>query len=300
MPRKTSVAGKATTRTKAAPKARSSAKATAKKTTKKAAKKTVKKATRTSAKTTKAAPKAKAVSKTAKKATKAASKPRAKKKQQSEIGVTSPPGGSPLVDAYIANAPEFAKPSLRKIRALFHLGCPGIEESLKWSVPHFGSQGMVGSMAAFKNHITWGLWRAAELPSVGEILETVGNTQMGLQKLHEIDELPDDEIVAQLVSEAAELNDEEASGKRPKKKKPAPAKGRTVDTPAELAAALDQKKHAAAKVTWEGFSYSNRKEYVEWLGSAKQTATRAKRLTETLEWLAEGKPRNWKHMKQWK
>jgi uncharacterized protein YdeI (YjbR/CyaY-like superfamily) len=56
------------------------------------------------------------------------------------------------------------------------------------------------------------------------------------------------------------------------------------------------KKSSKAAATWEKFSYTNRKEYVEWLTEAKREDTRAKRLASTLEWLAAGKPRNWKYM----
>jgi uncharacterized protein YdeI (YjbR/CyaY-like superfamily) len=57
------------------------------------------------------------------------------------------------------------------------------------------------------------------------------------------------------------------------------------------------KKNKAALKTFEGFSYSNRKDYVEWLTEAKQEATREKRLASALEWMAEGKSRNWKYMR---
>ena len=43
-------------------------------------------------------------------------------------------------------------------------------------------------------------------------------------------------------------------------------------------------------------SYTNRKDYLEWITEAKQEATREKRIATALEWLAEGKPRNWKYM----
>ena len=43
----------------------------------------------------------------------------------------------PRVDAYIAKAPEFAKPILAHIRDVVHDACPGVEEDLKWSTPSF-------------------------------------------------------------------------------------------------------------------------------------------------------------------
>jgi len=50
-----------------------------------------------------------------------------------------------------------------------------------------------------------------------------------------------------------------------------------------------------AKAAFDKFSYSHRKEYLEWIIEAKTAPTRQKRLQTTMEWLTEGKPRNWKY-----
>ena len=63
--------------------------------------------------------------------------------------------------------------------------------------------------------------------------------------------------------------------------------------PQDFAAAL--RDNAKAKVTFEAFPSSQRREYVDWVTEAKQDATRAKRLATSIEWLAEGKRRNWKY-----
>lgn len=52
---------------------------------------------------------------------------------------------------------------------------------------------------------------------------------------------------------------------------------------------------AAARKTWAGFPPGAQREYVDWITEAKTDATRRKRLATTLEWLAEGKKRNWKY-----
>ena len=44
-------------------------------------------------------------------------------------------------------------------------------------------------------------------------------------------------------------------------------------------------------------SPSAKREYIEWLIDAKQDATREKRLATAVEWIAEGKGRNWKYEK---
>ncbi len=63
--------------------------------------------------------------------------------------------------------------------------------------------------------------------------------------------------------------------------------------PDDLKAALKQ--NAKAQKTFKDFSYSKRREYVEWLTEAKREETRRQRLATTIKWLAEGKSRMWKY-----
>jgi uncharacterized protein YdeI (YjbR/CyaY-like superfamily) len=76
--------------------------------------------------------------------------------------------------------------------------------------------------------------------------------------------------------------------------KPAKTAKPPLVVPADLAAAV--KKNRKAQATFAAFSPSHRREYVEWVTEAKTEATRARRVAQTVEWLAEGKPRNWKYM----
>lgn len=66
--------------------------------------------------------------------------------------------------------------------------------------------------------------------------------------------------------------------------------------PDDLQQAL--KKNRAAHAVFEKFSPTNRREYVEWLEDAKTQATRDKRLATAVEWIAEGKIRNWKYARK--
>jgi uncharacterized protein YdeI (YjbR/CyaY-like superfamily) len=66
-----------------------------------------------------------------------------------------------------------------------------------------------------------------------------------------------------------------------------------LEVPADLAAAL--KKNKAAQKAFDAFAPSHRREYIAWVAEAKRDETRAKRVTQTVDWLAEGKRRNWKY-----
>lgn len=194
---------------------------------------------------------------------------------------------SPEIDSYVEDAAEFARPILVKIRKLFHKACPKIQETMKWSFPHFEHKGIVGSMAAFKRHVSWGFWKAGLLSDPHKLLGDAGNGGMSTFKLADVADLPADSIILPYIREAVMLN--EKGVKAPPK---ATARKELV-VPAYFAAAL--KKNKKAQATFEAFSYSHKKEYVEWITEAKQEATRQKRIATTLEWLAEGKDRNWKY-----
>jgi uncharacterized protein YdeI (YjbR/CyaY-like superfamily) len=199
-------------------------------------------------------------------------------------------GAIPEVDSYIASAAPFAQPILKKIRKAFHKASPEIREMMKWNFPHFEQEGLVGSMAAFKSHVSWGFWKATLMSDPHGILRPVGGTSMGAVKVHDVTELPSEDIIVAYVREAVRLNVEGVKAEAKPKKPRAP-----IDLPADLAAALKKNRKAAA--AFEQFPPSHRREYIEWITEAKQDATRRRRLETALEWMSEGKPRNWKYVK---
>ena len=196
------------------------------------------------------------------------------------------PTTDPRIDAYIAKSPEFAQPILRYIRKAVHTGCPDVEETLKWSSPTFMYKGMLCGMAAFKQHCMFGFWKHSLLKAQGLLKEKSMFGQYG--RLTSLKDLPPEKTLIKYVKAAADLNDK---GIKVPRRPTAPKK--PLKTPPDLAAAL--KKSAKARATFEAFSPSNKREYIEWLTDAKSDETRARRLDTALEWLAEGKTRNWKY-----
>lgn len=197
-------------------------------------------------------------------------------------------GHDPRVDAYIARSADFAQPVLEQLRAAVHAACPEVEEDIKWGMPFFSYKGaLLCNMAAFKQHCSFGFWLRKQV--VGEDAED-GMGQFG--KLVSVKDLPAKKTLLAHIRKAMALNEAGVKHTRPKAApKPPPA------TPDDLAAALAQKPHTAARRHWSDFTPGKQREYVEWLNEAKTAATRQKRLATTLEWLAEGKPRNWKYLK---
>lgn len=194
----------------------------------------------------------------------------------------------PRIDAYIADSAAFAKPILKELRSIVHEACPEVEETMKWSFPHFMYEGILCSMASFKEHCAFGFWRGKEIVPDGAERNAEGMGHLG--RITSLDDLPPRATIAGWVKKAAELN---ASGS----KRPAKPRAKTVapvEVPPSLAAALG--KNRKAQAAFDAFSPSHRREYVEWITEAKREETREKRIAQALEWLAEGKPRNWKYM----
>jgi Bacteriocin-protection, YdeI or OmpD-Associated/Domain of unknown function (DUF1905) len=65
---------------------------------------------------------------------------------------------------------------------------------------------------------------------------------------------------------------------------------RTVEVPAELAAALAGDTDAAA--AFEGLAYTHRKEFARWVAEAKRAETRERRVAKALEMLRAGETRS--------
>jgi uncharacterized protein YdeI (YjbR/CyaY-like superfamily) len=191
----------------------------------------------------------------------------------------------PRIDAYIDRQADFAKPILRHLRETMHAVCPEGEESVKWSSPHFMYRGeMLAGMAAFKQHATFGFWRGSLV--VGKEEEQLtGMGQFG--RLTSVDDLPPRTELEALIRKAMKLTEEGVKPPRDKHRK------EPFSVPQDLRAALDANPAAAA--TFNGFPPSAQREYVEWVTEAKRDETRVKRLAQAVEWMAEGKRRNWKY-----
>lgn len=196
------------------------------------------------------------------------------------------------VDAYLEKVPPFARPVLSHLRQLVHDTCPDVEETWKWSFPNFLYKGSIlCNMAAFKQHCAFGFWLASQMQDPAGIMkEGASRNGMGhLGKITGLQDLPEDALLISYIQEAMHLIDNGV-----KQKKPANAASKApIPVPDDLVKALQE--NAKAHQTFEAFSNSCRREYLEWITEAKTEATRNKRIAQTIAWLEEGKKRNWKY-----
>ena len=196
------------------------------------------------------------------------------------------------VDAYIAKAQPFAKPMLIKLRQLIHKGNPEVTETIKWGMPSFNYKGPFCSFAAFKQHAVFGFWKYKLIKDpqgyLGEIFNKGGASMGNLGRMTSINDLPPDKYVIDFVRQAKKLNDDNIKmpprAIKPKKKLMVPPYFTTV-----------LKKNKKAFSVFENFSPSCKREYVEWITEAKADETRNSRMQLAVQWMSEGKKRNWKY-----
>jgi uncharacterized protein YdeI (YjbR/CyaY-like superfamily) len=195
----------------------------------------------------------------------------------------------PRIDTYIAKAGAFAQPILHYLREIVHESCPDVEETMKWSFPHFTYHGILCSMASFKEHCAFGFWNGSLI--VGTAPEPVEPAMGQFGRITAIADLPSKKTITGYVKQAMKLN--EAGIKPPARSKP--VRKKNLPVPDELTRAL--RRNRKARETYEGFSPSRRREYLEWISEAKGEDTRKLRLDTAIAWMAEGKPRFWKYIK---
>jgi len=190
------------------------------------------------------------------------------------------------VDAYIAKSADFAKLILTYLREVVHEGCPECTETMKWSMPAFEYKGIVAMLAAFKRHCAFHLWKASLVVPEKDRVEKDSMGVFG--RITSVKDLPPRKTLVGYIRKAKQLNDAGVKIDRPKQKK-----NQTITPPAYMMSAIKKNKKSLA--TWQGFPYSKKKDYVDWVTEAKTDETRNRRLTTTVEWLSEGKARNWKY-----
>ena len=192
------------------------------------------------------------------------------------------------VDAYIAKSAPFAHPILNHLRDLVHKGCPDVEETIKWSFASFDYKGPLCSMAAFKEHCAFGFWKASLMKEADKMKNNQLNAMGHAGKIKSMKDLPSDKILIAWIKESVKLNDDGV--KLPPRKK---TEKKDIIIPDYFTNALNKNKKASQ--AFESFSPSHKREYVQWIMEAKTEETRNRRMNTAIDWIGEGKGRNWKY-----
>jgi uncharacterized protein YdeI (YjbR/CyaY-like superfamily) len=189
------------------------------------------------------------------------------------------------VDAYIDRQGEFARPILAELRRRIHAAHPGLAEDIRWSMPAFLWNGrQIANMAGFKAHCALSFWHVQR----GE--QDQGKRAMGqFGRIASITDLPDEAKLASMVREAVRLAD---SGVKASMATGAPKA--PIAMPEDFAARLAE---AGATAAFEVMPPGARREYLEWITTAKQAATRERRIATATAQIGEGKKLHWRYEK---
>ena len=194
------------------------------------------------------------------------------------------------IDEYISISSEFSQPILTKLRAIIHQADDNIEEAIKWSQACFQNNGLICATAAFKQHVNLTFFKGKHLEDSASLFAKSDNNEMSSLKISNLADIPAEDVLIDYVKQAIQYNLSDKPKKTVKKKDKS-----ELTVPDILLNALAN--NAQAKAHFEQFSYSKQKEYIDWITSAKTEKTVQKRLTTTIEWVSEGKGKNWKYEK---
>lgn len=198
------------------------------------------------------------------------------------------------IDAYIAKSQDFAKPIMEHIRKIIHKTCPDVTETIKWGMPAFEYKGPFMGFAAFKKHFALFFWKGALMKDSKILMGKNAKGAMGnLGRIESIEDLPKDAVLVKWIKEAMKLND--AGIKLGRSEKPKHER-KEYKMPAYFQKELNRNKKA--KAVFDAFAPSHKGEYLEWIIEAKTEETRNKRMETAIEWMSEGKSRNWKYQKK--
>ncbi len=196
---------------------------------------------------------------------------------------------NPAINAYIEKSAPFAKTILIHLRKLVHQACPCVEEKIKWGMPFFDYKGPLCNMAAFKQHCSFGFWKAALMKDPILLRNAESEVAMGhLGRLTSVKDLPSDKKIISYLKEAMQLNEDGIKALKVKKENT-----EVITIPSYFTEHLN--KNIAANKHFNNFSVAKQREYINWIEEAKTEPTRVKRLAQAIEWIAEGKTRNWKY-----
>ena len=203
------------------------------------------------------------------------------------------PAKDPRIDLYISKSADFARPILLHLREIVHIACPDVQETIKWGFASFDYKGPMCSMASFKQHCSFGFWKATLMKDKTLVRNAESESAMGhYGKITSLKDLPSDKKIIAHIKEAMMLND---LGVKLPPRKVATTKKEVV-VPDYFIKHL--KKNKKAFTTFENFSPSHKREYVEWITEAKSDETKNRRIETAIEWMSEGKSRNWKYVKK--
>ncbi|HLT33235.1 MAG TPA: YdeI/OmpD-associated family protein [Aquaticitalea sp.] len=195
------------------------------------------------------------------------------------------PKASEKIDRYIDSLDGSDQKMMKKLREIILSSDPKIVEDWKWGAPNFNVCGMVCWLVAFKEHIGINFFKGSLIKDQFKLFDKTGAEDKNnrIIKFSVEDEIDEDKLKYYLF-EAIRLNKDGI--------KPKPIRKELVE-PDFFKKALDSNPEIRQK--YDALAYSHKKEYIEWLSSAKREETQQNRLEKALEYIRTGVDRHAKY-----
>lgn len=181
------------------------------------------------------------------------------------------PDAAALIDKGISELEPFAQVICKRLRKLILSADSEIIEDWKWG-PNYYLNGMVCGYWGFKKHVSFVFFQGSLLKDKKKILiENPGNVHNRHIKFTDVKQI-DDKVILEYLFEAIDNNR--------KGLKITETKDKTIVTPDDVEKAF---KKAKVLAYFDSLAFSHRKEYVQWIESAKKEETRTKRIEQAIE-----------------
>lgn len=186
------------------------------------------------------------------------------------------------IDEYIARTEgTFAHPILKKVHEIILETAPQIEENIKWGAPSYEYKGLMISTVKFKKFAAVWFHKGAFFHDPKNLLEASSDDTKFMRKyqLRNMDDL-DEEGLKGLVREAIKYQEtDEKLEIRDKSEKE-----ELISDLLNKALANDSE----ANAKFNKFTDYKKKEFIEYIATAKQDATKQRRLKKSMEMIRKG------------
>lgn len=191
------------------------------------------------------------------------------------VKVKHNPNAAALIDDGVEKLEPFAQVICKRLRKIILSSDPALIEDWKWG-PNYYLNGMVCGYWGFKKHVSFVFFQGSLLKDKKKILiENPGNVHNRHIKFTDVKQI-DEKVILEYLFEAIDNNR--------KGLKLIVTKDKTIVTPKDV---VKQFKKAKILTYFDSLAFSHRKEYVQWIDSAKKEETRTKRIEQAIEKLQE-------------
>lgn len=193
------------------------------------------------------------------------------------------PNASSEILAYIESMPEFSKSICIKLRSIILSADKNITEDWKWG-PNYFLDGMLCGFSGFKHHVKLTFYNGSAMKnSKGLFNHCVDNEFNRSIKYTDAGEV-DAKAIREYIKDSIQVN--RNGFKRI-------VTDKEIKVPVDLLDALSQNKKATS--FFDALSYGYKKDFVEWVISAKRPETRQDRIAKTVLMCGENRKMNDKY-----